>query len=77
MPKSAGHKQFAAWVKETREAMGMSQSQLAKRIGKSQGYVARTETGERRMDVVEFIEFAEALGRSPIKMFQRVYDRIK
>jgi len=26
-------KQFAAWVKETREAMGMSQSQLARRIG--------------------------------------------
>jgi transcriptional regulator with XRE-family HTH domain len=77
MPKSAGHKQFAAWVKETREAMGMSQSQLARRIGKSQGYVARTETGERRMDVVEFIEFAEALGSSPVKMFQRVYDRIK
>ncbi len=77
MPKSSRHDKFAAWVTETREAMGMSQSQLARRLGKSQGWIARTETGERRMDIVEFIEFAEALGASPAKMFQRVLDRLR
>jgi transcriptional regulator with XRE-family HTH domain len=31
----------------------MSQAQFAKRVGQSQSFIARTETGERRMDIVE------------------------
>jgi transcriptional regulator with XRE-family HTH domain len=77
MPKPVQYKKFAEWFKETREASAMSQAQFARRIGKSQGFVARTETGERRMDIVEFIELAIALGTSPPKLFQRVCDLIK
>ena len=77
MPKSARHARFAQWVKDTREALSMSQEQFAKHVGKTQSFIARTETGERRMDVVEFMEFAEALGTSPPKLFTRLYDRVK
>lgn len=77
MPKSAAHMKFAQWVKETREALSMSQVQFATHVGRTQSYIARTETGERRMDIIEFIELAHALGASPPKLFQRVYERIK
>lgn len=77
MPKSAKHARFGEWVKETREALGMSQAVFAQHVGKSQSFIARTETAERRMDIVEFIELAEALGTSPRKLFDRVIDRLR
>jgi transcriptional regulator with XRE-family HTH domain len=40
----------------------MTQANLAGRIGQYQSYVARLESGQRRIDVVEFLELAEALG---------------
>jgi transcriptional regulator with XRE-family HTH domain len=64
-------------MKETREALGMSQARFAKHVRKSQSFVAKTEIGERRMDIVEFVELAEVLGTSPAKLFQRVLDRLQ
>jgi hypothetical protein len=37
-----------------------------------QSFVAATETGERRLDVVEFFDMAEALDIDPVTLFQRV-----
>ncbi|MDZ4791849.1 MAG: helix-turn-helix transcriptional regulator [Hyphomicrobiales bacterium] len=39
----------------------MTQEQLAKRLGKPQSFVAKTEGGERRLDVVEFIDLVKAM----------------
>lgn len=44
-----------------RHAAGMSQAELAKRLGKPPSYVAKIELKERRVDVVEFIEFIRAV----------------
>jgi transcriptional regulator with XRE-family HTH domain len=43
-----------------RYATGTSRAELAKRLGKSPSYVAKIELKERRVDVVEFIEFLRA-----------------
>jgi transcriptional regulator with XRE-family HTH domain len=45
-----------------REAAGMTQADLAARLGEYQSFVARLESGQRRVDVVEFMEIAEAIG---------------
>jgi hypothetical protein len=37
-----------------------------------QSFMAATETGERRLDVVEFFELATALGVDPVALFERV-----
>jgi transcriptional regulator with XRE-family HTH domain len=47
---------FAARVKA-----GLTQQQLANRLGKPQSFIAKYEGGERRIDVIEFIAIADAL----------------
>ena len=43
----------------------MTQAQLAERLGEYQSFVARLESGQRRVDVVEFIELGGILGFDP------------
>jgi transcriptional regulator with XRE-family HTH domain len=74
--RTTAHRKFGEWMKDTREALGMSQARFAKHVGRSQSFVAKTELGERRMDIVEFVQLADALGTSPAKLFQRVLERL-
>ena len=45
-----------------RTRAGLSQRGLAARLGVPHSWVAKVESGERRLDVVEFMEFAQACG---------------
>lgn len=45
-----------------RTAAGLSQEEVARRLRRPQSFVSKYETGERRLDVVELIELAEAIG---------------
>ena len=53
---------FAARIVELRKAAGLTQVELAQRLGRPQSYVSKYERGERRLDVVEFVAVARALG---------------
>jgi transcriptional regulator with XRE-family HTH domain len=59
---SKRHKILIALLIERRKAAGMTQAQLADRLGKSQSFIARLESGQRRVYVVELLELAEVLG---------------
>lgn len=50
---------------ETRKSKGVTQQELADRLKRPQSYVAKIETGERRLDVVEFVEWFQALEADP------------
>jgi transcriptional regulator with XRE-family HTH domain len=45
-----------------RAAAGLTQEEVAQRLRRPQSFVSKYETGERRLDVVEFVEVAEAIG---------------
>ncbi len=49
------------------EAAGLTQTAVAHRLGEYQSFVARLESGQRRVDVVEFLEIADILGFGPAK----------
>jgi transcriptional regulator with XRE-family HTH domain len=53
---------FAARIVELRKEAGLTQVELAQRLGRPQSYVSKYERGERRLDVVEFLAVTRALG---------------
>ena len=65
-------KRLVALLKAAREKAGLTQIQLAHRLGKYRTYVSKYETGERQLDVVEFLAVAEALGLEPGKALAKV-----
>ena len=64
MSKTLGtsrHRALIAFLTEKRHAAGMSQSDLAKALGEYQSFVARMESGQRRVDVIEYENLARIL----------------
>jgi len=51
-----------------RMARGLSQRELADRLGRERSFVARVELGERRLDVVEFYWYCKACGRDAARV---------
>lgn len=54
--------EFLARLKRARKDAGITQQELAKRLGRPQSFVSKYENAERRLDVVEFLQVTEALG---------------
>jgi transcriptional regulator with XRE-family HTH domain len=46
----------------------MTQQQLAARLRRHQSFVAKIESGERRLEVVEFVQICRRLGVEPEKL---------
>lgn len=53
------------WLIKQRKAQGLSIRGLAERLGWSSSIIGKIETGDRRLDVIEFIEVCRALESSP------------
>lgn len=53
-----------------RDKAGLTQQKLAKRLGKPQSFVAKYEGGERRLDVIEFVVIARAIGADPVRILR-------
>lgn len=58
-----------------RRDAGKTQAEIAKLLGKPQSFVAKYERGERRIDVIEFLEIVRALGLKPAKVLASISDR--
>jgi transcriptional regulator with XRE-family HTH domain len=59
------HRRLCALLKAKRNAAGLTQTVLAERLGKPPSYVAKYELGDRRLDVLEFLDLAAAIGFNP------------
>lgn len=68
--KSPEYARLIGLLVAARKAADMRQQALAKKIGRPQSFVAKYEGGERRLDVVEFIAIAHALGADPVKLIR-------
>ncbi|MBX3572915.1 MAG: helix-turn-helix transcriptional regulator [Mesorhizobium sp.] len=69
---SERHNSLIAILVEKREASGLTQTELAKKLGEYQSFVARLESGQRRVDVVEFLNLAEVLSFDPSSVIKEL-----
>ena len=53
---------YAEVLKDARKAAGITQKQLAERIGKERSYIALLEKGETDMQLSTFLMISEAVG---------------
>ncbi len=62
---SRADKRFRALLADRRKKAGLTQEALARRLSRPQSFVSKYEKGERRLDVIEFLEVADAVGLDP------------
>lgn len=62
---SARHKRLAELLIRYREEAGLTQAQVARALGRHQPFVSTIEAGQRRVDLVEFLDIAAVLGADP------------
>jgi transcriptional regulator with XRE-family HTH domain len=59
------HKKLRELLKARRKAAALTQTVVAERLGKPPSYVAKYEGGDRRLDILEFLDVANAIGFDP------------
>ena len=63
---------FRLLLIEARNSAGLTQIDLARKLGRPQSFVSKYERGERRLDVIEFLEVAHAIGIDPSHFIRKL-----
>jgi transcriptional regulator with XRE-family HTH domain len=64
---SPQHQKLRELLIAARKKAGLTQAEVALRLGRPQSFVAKYEGGERRLDVIEFVTVARIIGLDPAK----------
>lgn len=68
---------FCRLLVKFRKKAGVSQEMVAEKLNRRQAYVSKCEHGARRMNFIEFIEMAEAVGYNPCTFIKEFKSRKK
>jgi transcriptional regulator with XRE-family HTH domain len=69
---SPGYEKVLGLLRETRLEAGLTQAQLCERLARPRNYVSKCESGERRVDVLEWAEFLAACEADPLTFLVRL-----
>ena len=75
MPRTLGrprHEALRGFIVEQREQAGLTQHEVSARLDRPQSFIASIETGQRRVDVVELLDLAKAIGFDPHDAVRRL-----
>ena len=70
--QSPRHEALRVFIVEKRKKAGLTQSDVAAKLGRYQSFVANIESGQRRIDVVELLDLAAAIGFEPREAIKRL-----
>ena len=65
---SEEHRRLIGQLKRARKEAGLEQNEVAKLLGKTQSYISKIESGQRRVDLVQLREFAK-IYKKPLNYF--------
>lgn len=69
---STPYQRLLALLVEARKAAKMTQQDLSTRLGRPQSYVSKYERGERRLDVIEFMDIARNTQADPYQLLREI-----
>lgn len=64
-----------SFLREARDSANLTQTQLSELLEKPQSYVSKYERGERRLDVIEFLEICRQIKADPHAIIDNVINR--
>lgn len=67
---------FRALLVAAREKTGFTQAEVSAKLGRPQSFVAKYEGGERRLDVIEFVQVCIALGVDPRSILSKLQAKV-
>lgn len=56
-----------------RKQAGITQTALANRLGRPQSFVSKFENGDRRIDMIEFLEICRSLDADPLEIVNTIW----
>lgn len=65
---NADYQKLVEMMRDARDRSPYTQVQLARLLGTTQKIISNCECCNRRMDMVEFIEYTEAIGVDPVQL---------
>jgi Predicted transcriptional regulator with C-terminal CBS domains len=75
MPKSVFSDAYTIFLRAlvaARKEAGVSQVELARRVGRDQPFISLVENGVRRVDLIEFYVLARGIGAEPVALFASI-----
>jgi transcriptional regulator with XRE-family HTH domain len=73
---SAAYRAAIGAIIQTRMSCGVSQRELARRLGRPPSYINKIELLERRLDLLEFIQIARALGADANELLSKILEAL-
>ena len=70
--QTTAHQALVGLLIAERMRAGLRQEDVAERLNQHQSWIARVESGQRRVDVVEFLALAKAIGFDPAAAIKRL-----
>jgi transcriptional regulator with XRE-family HTH domain len=66
------YKKLRERLAQARKGAGITQAELASSLSRPQSFVSKFERGERRLDVIEFVDVARAIGIDPVRFLSEL-----
>ena len=66
------HAALVDFIVRERKSACLTQTQVAKALGRHQSFIATVESGQRRIDIVDLFAIAAAIGFDPIEAINHV-----
>jgi transcriptional regulator with XRE-family HTH domain len=74
--KPSRHKIVGSHLERLRKHRGVTQSDLAKRLKKPQSFISNYESGQRRIDLLEFAAIVSELNEDPRIVSAEIFDAL-